>query len=100
MVNLLLNLIRGTLHTLQLVSRATMSLIFVGSAGSISRNALVKVRNLLLVAVRPVFVGLDLVRGKGLVGAFPAGGEILDEALIALGTILLPLAEQIKSQSA
>ena len=55
-------LVGGPLHVLQLVGRASVTLIFVGSAGSISRDALIKVGDLLLVAVSPVLIGLDLMR--------------------------------------
>ena len=55
-------LVGGPLHAWQLVGRATVTLVFVRSAGSIPRDALIEVRDLLLVAVCPVLVGLDLMR--------------------------------------
>ena len=55
-------LVGGPRHALQLVGRAATTLVFVRSAGSVPRDALVKVRDLLLVAVCPVLVDLDLMR--------------------------------------
>ena len=59
----------GPLHAYQLVGCATITLVFVRSAGSISRDALVEVRDLLLVTVCPVLVGLDLMQWEGVIGA-------------------------------
>ena len=58
----LFSLVVGPLHADQLVGRATVTLVFVRSAGSIPRDALIEVRDLLLVAVCPVLVGLNLMR--------------------------------------
>lgn len=46
----------------------------------------------------PGFVGLELIRRESLIGSFTAALEVLQEALIALLAVQLPLAKQVQSQ--
>jgi len=60
----------------------------------------VEIGHLLFVTLSSVLIRLDLLRGKGLVLAHACRLEILDEALVALGAVLLPLAEEVEGQGA
>ena len=59
-----------------------------------------EIGHLLFVTFSSVLIRLDLLGGKGLVLAHARRLEILDEALVALGAVLLPLAEEVEGQGA